>query len=518
LLVLPVVLIATVFFGILLLLARDRVGKRMAFIEPGGATAAAGPNPNPAQSLQPMIAQTLLAAIGDALRGAGADVGEERWKTNALCPWLGWTTVALMRQVPRQQWVVDLAKNRLADQGDSGQVPGLPGWSFEFHGIGCWVGGPEEAIDVDFYGDGGLTIDTFFYANRILGLKRPALPETRLRALLPTANAMKQAISVLLTSGVLAPGPSQNTFRLTAPFQDLVHEASEAEFDQAHWCAHLGDFEALPGHARAAEARSARAAWFRGMLDDPKTAITGVEVLEGVLEPGEFLAVCTRVIDGPLGPAVGTAIKQLDKHLDWPACDAVVRLLGRMVPGRDHPFSMCAAAGYLLRRNIESTRTIKAMLAFAKVPKVTGYNGNPMLGEFTLVALEFAPKHGLELVRASLRSSTPIVRQTVAAALAGLNRPWCRQELVSALPSHSSAGAAPEILAAVMLCGDAEALKFAEQWLKLHPEPSHQGPGYTYEELALANADSWMKHALVRQRDWLDRVGPSIPDNLSDAD
>src|SRR5262249_10559686 len=154
--------------------------------------------------------------------------------------------------------------------------------------------------------------------------------------------------------------------------------------------------------------------WFLAMLDDPKTAVTAVEVLEGVLEPAEFLAVCTRVIDGPLGPAVGTAVKRLDEHPDWPVCDAVVRLLGRMAPGRDHPFSMCAAAGYLLRRNIETTKTIEAMLAFAKVPEVTGYGGNPMLGDFALLALEFAPKHGLELVRASLRSSTPIVRNIVA--------------------------------------------------------------------------------------------------------
>jgi hypothetical protein len=36
----------------------------------------------------------------------------------------------------------------------------------------------------------------------------------------------------------------------------------------------------------------------------------------------------------------------------------------------------------------------------------------------------------------------------------------------------------------------------------------------TWEEVALANAESWLDHEIEKQRVWLNRVGPSIPENI----
>ena len=464
-----------------------------------------------------MLLDTLLAAVCDGLSGGPAELAGHRWTRDLPRPWLGWILVALMRQVPRQRWVVRVLADHLPGvMTGEGDVPGLRGWSYRFHGIGCCLVGPSETIDVGFYGDGGLTVDTFFFAHRVLDLKSAALPEARLRELLTTANAMKEAIRVLLDANVLV-SKSPNTFRLAPPFEQLAGAAAEADFDsaqeQARWCAHLGDFECLEGHGRAQEVRQARRAWFTAMLDNPQTVGTAIEPLESLLSADEFLRVCGQVIDGPLGPAVGVAIERLEANPEFSTCESVVRLLHRMVPNRDHPFPMHAAAQYLLRRGVEHDHAVAAFLAFARVERVTGY-GNPLLGDFALLALEFAQEHALDLVRAALRCSTPIARQMVAAALCGLNRPWCRRELLEALVVHSTPEDAAELLAAICRCGDPEALTAAEHWIGEHPPTPQAGLGLTLGQVALANAEPWLEHEIAQQRAWLERVAPSIPENL----
>ncbi|WP_437984981.1 DUF6896 domain-containing protein [Sorangium sp. So ce117] len=84
-------------------------------------------------------------------------------------PWHAWLLVALARQVDRQRWLVRVQRERLSRASRRGDVPGMPGWKFYFHGIGLCLTAPDgETIDVDDHGDDGLTIDPWFFTQRML--------------------------------------------------------------------------------------------------------------------------------------------------------------------------------------------------------------------------------------------------------------------------------------------------------------------------------------------------------------
>lgn len=464
------------------------------------------------------LSDTLYAAIQAGLSGAPAEAGAARWARQPLRPWLAWTLVALLRQVARQQWMMRVLMDRLPGVRDGqGKVPDPPGWTYEFHGAGCCLTGPHETIDMDFDGLGCRTVDSYFFAHRVLALSAPSFPEVRVRELLPTADSIHEAIQVLVRGKALV-AKGHNTFMLTPQLKQLVDVAVAADFDSAdarrRWREHLGDFEKLAGHLRAEDARCARREWLLALLGAPATTRVAIEPLELIVSGEEFMQVCSAVIDRTPGWATALAIKRLDAHPELPPCPAIVRLLDRLAPDKHHPAAMVAAAGYLLRRGIERERAVAGLLAFARVEKVAGYGGNPMLGDFALLALEFDLEHALDLVRAALRSSTPIVRLDVTAALCTLNRSWCRREFVRALDAHTKVEDATEILAAINRSGDARALAASGRWLGEHPPAAHQGLGYTWEEVALANAGPWLESAMAERRAWAERVGPSIPEDL----
>src|SRR5436309_326078 len=110
----------------------------------------------------------ILEAIRAALRGARPE--------QAPPPWFGWLAVALCRQRARQTWLVEVERRHLAGASRRGgcvEVPGLAGWSYYYHGRGLRLTTRGEQLDVDFH-DGherGATIDSFFFADRALGLE-----------------------------------------------------------------------------------------------------------------------------------------------------------------------------------------------------------------------------------------------------------------------------------------------------------------------------------------------------------
>lgn len=85
-----------------------------------------------------------------------------------LDPWLGWLLICLLRQRARQTWLMQVSRENLAGADrDHGPVPGLPGWTFDYHGMGLCLSGPAaEALDVDFHDEQGATMDPYFFASR----------------------------------------------------------------------------------------------------------------------------------------------------------------------------------------------------------------------------------------------------------------------------------------------------------------------------------------------------------------
>ncbi len=175
---------------------------------------------------------------------------------------------------------------------------------------------------------------------------------------------------------------------------------------------------------------------------------------------------------------------------------------------------MFEAAQYLLRRGRESQRAVEAFLAFARQKKVAGYVGNPFAADFALLALEFAPSQALTLVRAALRSAVPVARGEVAATLAVLDRPWCHRELLSALSECQNRGDSAPLRAALRVCTTLEARIGVEQWEQAHPPEPHLGPGYTWSEVADANADTFLGGQLEKARKWVKQLGSALPDSL----
>ena len=351
------------------------------------------------------FAAKLTAAVHDVVGEASVEAAERRWEKVQLRPWLGWLLVALMRQ-----------------------------------------------LNLDLQRNGSRAIDSLVFTSRLLSLGRCGLPEVRVRELLPNAHAIQQGIRDLHVAGLL-PQRSENRFRLAPVFERLLPALAVADFEsrenQARWAAHLGDFEFVAGHKRGDEARNARRDWFVAMLADLKRAAAAIQPLESILSAEAFLQTCAKIIDGSIAPATGVAIQRLQAHPEVPICDAVVRLVGRMDPGRDYPFAMYEAAQYLLRHGIQREKAVAGLLAFARVRRLQGREGNPYSGRFALLALEFAPEHAMELLRLALRSKTPAARRLVAAMLAGLSRPWTLRELLLALDAQADQGSVSELLDAL---------------------------------------------------------------------
>ena len=233
-----------------------------------------------------------------------------------------------------------------------------------------------------------------------------------------------------------------------------------------------------------------------------------------MLTPAEFVGACAGLIDASVSPTAGRAIERLDAHPDYPVCPAVCRLLARADPARHHPYAVHAAARYLLRRGIERDRAVKAVLAFARVEVVAGCRGNPFLGELALLLLEHAPPHALAALRRGLRSSTPLVRTNVAAALAALGQPWCLRELLLALDDAATFEASSAVRAALSWLGSDEARAAVTRWTQTHVRRPTEGPGHGWEEIQEAGADGFLAHEMHQRRAWADAVRPGIDPDL----
>lgn len=469
----------------------------------------------------------LIPTIGDLLSGAPASrVGAPSFRPDSA-----WLLVCLMRQLVRQRWLVRIVEERLTakrdaaedEDEDSGEVPGLAGWRYEFHGRGCCLFSADEMLDVDFHGDEGATIDPYFFAMRIFSLKTPGLPEARLAALLPGKHLVMSGIRELQAQGLLRHPPSEHVFRLPPALEALADAADSLDLGtpgaRERSFLLLGDFEVLDSRVsseRALAVREARREWLLARVTIPSLADEALGALQGLMSPDAFVLTCERALSGPISSAMGAAIERLDALPGSASAPAVFALLQRMLPEEHHPYSLHAAAAYLLRRHFERERVLEAVLAFARVDQVKGYGGNPYAGDFALLALEHAPEHALELVRRALRSSVPLARMRVASVLCVLDTPWSQRELSAALRASTSSdpGDAKYIQLALARSQSEWARAVAARWGRQQPPPETSEVGFTHEEVLEATADTLFERELVNARDWLQHRRLPTPNEL----
>ena len=86
------------------------------------------------------------------------------------------------------------------------------------------------------------------------------------------------------------------------------------------------------------------------------------------------------------------------------------------------------------------------------------------LGEIALVALEHAPTQARTLFQRALRSQFAYSRNIAAAALAVLDEPWSRDELIAALSESSDQQKTAECRPALRRCNSSDAQDAVITW------------------------------------------------------
>lgn len=399
-------------------------------------------------------------------------------------PWLGWCLVALCRQRARQAWLMLVRAQRLAGvQRGAGEVPGLAGWTYAFHGVGLLLTGPDgEELDVNFHDAAGGAVDPWFFARRVHSLDPAPAAEARLLRFLPTDDLLVEALHGLVDAGLLRATDAQ-AFGLAPELEAEFDRVAAVRFDDpeelARWGRALGDGE-LGGGVRPGE--GAHRAWLLALADAPERASGVVDAVAQLLPAGDAAQVLTRVLEGPVGAATASAVAHLDR-LPVDAGAAVARFLERLRPGVDHPFSAAAACGYLLRRGLAVERAVQVLLAFAEVETVPGYVGNPFIAELAALALEHAPERALPLVRRALRGSI-LNAEEMAALLAAVDQPWCHRELERAARDPAVERGVQRRLAHALTLTRSEVARRRGRALAPPPEPRDADTvGYTLDEV-----------------------------------
>lgn len=397
----------------------------------------------------------LVEAVLDAFSEAPIERAQQRRARSPVEPWHAWLLAALVRQLWRQAWMVKVIEEHgLRELGGRGEIPGLPGHHFWFHGMGCCFTLPYgEVLDVDFWDDDGLTIDPHFFARRLWSIAQPAVVEAHVRDLLPSEKLCVLALKQLQAKRLLWHDASEHVFRLPRQLETLAPAAPDfaREETRALWFHHLGDFEAplLSAHMRAAGLSAYRAYLLR-CLETEATALT--PLIDCV--PREVLLKAVEaILAGPITPHTGALVETLELH-SLPISSALLNVAARLDPSEHYPYPALAVICSLFRRKLEVELATRLLLSFARIERVPGFSGNPFLGSFAVLALEYAPRHALALLRRALRSNIPIVRLEAASALVVLAHPWCIDELTQALADPSTSGHNAELREALSLLTD----------------------------------------------------------------
>lgn len=464
---------------------------------------------------------------------ASPSIDRELWvewlsQPSILTPWQSWTLLALVRHRTRQEFVADIARFRLkadlariAESGALGHpdipakgvVPGLTDWEYRFHGCGCAlthrVSG--EMIDVDFYDATADWINPSFFVEYMRSLKSPGFAERRAIDLHASINTFYQSIDELFDLKLIQSMEDDTPYCLAFPSLDLGEqlEALEARWEQADVrlavAAAVGDWFLLQEHApgdllpqmqsKAEECRRSR----------EEKLVTQY----GVHADGLAL-MCLNDLDSPVLPElVRTALhdesfKTIDAALDivdywdnadW--CDDLQLVLDRTDPDTEirHASRWFVCARFLLRHG--RTESVRNLLP---------NNESLYLGDLAILTLEYLPDVAIDTFRRALRSVIPANRITAAAALAIIDQPWSRAELVSALSESGDAEQTCECRSALMATHSSECHQIVADWEAKHPRQAEPGPYVSLREMVLRQGDETINFEMTELHDRVHRL------------
>lgn len=250
-------------------------------------------------------------------------------------PWMRHALLGLFRHRRRHLWVAGVLRDQMGVDLDAlarggalahprhippkGDLPGLHGWQYYFHGRGCAFECRRtgEHLDVDFYDGSGEDFEPCFYTNYLRSLRTPERPEARLIDLHPSVDTVRVTMQALAERRILfVRDPRWPKYRLNAE----ILEDEEA----------LG---ALPDSVTA-ESLSARMAWLRARVLHGN-AVDVVAYAE--LGPPDLDVVLDEVLAGPLSPCTAGALKVVEARKLATDSARVRALLARLDPSGPIP-------------------------------------------------------------------------------------------------------------------------------------------------------------------------------------
>lgn len=433
-----------------------------------------------------------------------------------LDPWNGWLLLGLVHHRNKQYFVEQTIKTRLLEtpndpfdpfsrqlrlQRRSGIVPGLSEWEFYFHGLGCCLTNriTGEEIDVDFYEDSSDWFTEWFLVRNLKSLRDQGWIENRVLELHPSVESIGVAIEELTRSRYLESHDEHPAFRLTAlaePLKDFVDgwrvHAGAPSLDRNVAIA-LSDWELvqqldptwepdavqeqLDETIRLRNRELVRS--FRAN-ERPSESLLALEELQSpFLE--EFLE---NAIQGPSCGTIATALNIIDRRNDPVWCEPIRELLSRIDPNTDipAPYLWMRSAGYLAK-HFQLPDLRPQLLSLSK----------SNLGDGAVFALEHFPDVAVQLFRKALRSSIPVNRCTAAAALAIIDQPWSRQELLSVLDESEDQIATAEVRSALDELSNQECRNKLEAWEERNPREPEMGDFVSMDEVMLRNRSEWIR-------------------------
>ena len=359
-----------------------------------------------------------------------------------------WLLVALHRHVPRQRWVARTVSERLgASPGrmgawgafehpsqvpSSGAMPGLPEWSYRFHGIGCCLTHRDgTVIDVDFVKGSPDWIDGFFYREYLGSLPQADAIEARLRRPEPTTGYWFADFPSLAQAGLVEGGHRVRLTELGHAWGQALEDAAqrvmtEAPGPRAAWLAlALGDARLAAARLDAPAPESLRR-HLETQLAEGRTRMTaGLEggssfhgaCLRSLVDLGRAEAepiVLQQLERDPIDGVVSAAVDLIEGWADPQHTAALCDLLARSVGDSGlEPHLRSRVAAMLMKQGPRALDdATRAVLAEALERPGASHQG---LSGLLLCLL--GRDSGLARLRAGLRSDVAATRIDAAAAL-----------------------------------------------------------------------------------------------------
>jgi hypothetical protein len=236
---------------------------------------------------------------------------------------------------------------------------------------------------------------------------------------------------------------------------------------------------------------------FRSGTNQPE-ALRAMQELDSPKLP----AMLSEVMRVKASRTTSVALEIIDERDDAAWCNEVHMLMNRIDSNGEipNPYVWHKCAQFLLRHG--HTSAIKQQLR--------RINSN-CLGNASILALEYVPDIAIETFRRALRSKIPCNRISSAAALAIIDQPWSRKELIEVISESRDHVMTSECRSALMTTHSQECHRIVLDWERRNPREPEPGPFITMDEMTLRMSDGTIHWEMEKLHDRVMKLRSTVP-------